>query len=307
MENKVYDLIIVGSGIAGLTASTYASRYRLDHLIFGVENGGQLNEIHSIENWPGEISISGKDLTGKLLSQVNNFGVQIKQDSISDISKNAEGLFEVRTSSEKYVARTVIMAMGTSYKKMNIPGEKEFTGKGVSYCVTCDAMFFRNKVVSVIGGGNSAAVAALNLSDFAEKVYLIYRGERLPAEPIWLEKIANNPKIEVIIETNIIEIKGDVKVEKIILDKAHDDKTFLEVDGVFIEIGTEPGIELIKKLEIETDAQNFIKVNPDQSTNVPGVFAAGDITTGSNKFRQLITASSEGAVAANGAYKKVKL
>jgi thioredoxin reductase (NADPH) len=306
-ENKIYDLIIVGSGVAGLTASVYASRYRLDHLIFGVETGGQMNEIHSIENWPGIVSISGRDLMQNLVQQVNNFGIEIRNDSISAIGKKTDDLFEVETSRGKYQARTVIMAMGTSYKKMNIPGEKELTGKGVSYCATCDAMFFRNKVISVIGGGNSAAVAAITLSDFAEKVYLIYRGERLPAEPIWVEKIAANPKIEVITGTNIIEIKGEAKVEKIILDKPYNDKTFLAVDGVFIEIGSEPGIELIRKLEIETDEQNFIKVGKDQCTNVPGIFAAGDITTGSNKFRQLITASAEGALAANSAYKKVKL
>lgn len=306
-EDKILDLIIVGAGMAGLTASVYASRYRLEHLIFGAEAGGQMNEINSIENWPGKISISGRDLIANIVEQVNNFGVQIKNESISAVSKNADGIFEIETSREKYFAKTIILAMGTSYKKMNIPGEKEFTGKGVSYCATCDAMFFRNKIISVIGGGNSAAVSAINLSDFGEKVYLIYRGEKLSAEPIWLEKIAKNPKIEVITQTNVIEIKGEAKVEKIVLDKAHNDKTTLPVDGVFIEIGSEPGIEIIQKLEIETDEQKFIKVGADQSTSVSGIFAAGDITTGSNKFRQLITASAEGAIAANGAYKMLKL
>jgi len=308
MEDKTYDLIIIGAGAAGLTASVYASRYKLEHLIFGVEPGGQMNEIKSIENWPGTISISGGDLIGKMIEQVNNFGVQIKSESISLVKRNEEGIFEVETGREKYSAKAVIMAMGTSYKKMNIPGEKEFTGKGVSYCATCDAMFFRDKVVSVIGGGNSAAVVSLELADFATKVYLVYRGERLSAEPVWLDKIAANPKIEVIKETNVIEIKGQDKVEKIILDKAiNDDKTFLEVDGVFIEIGSEPGIELARKLGVETDEQNFIKVNLDQSTNIEGVYAAGDITTGSNKFRQILMAASEGALAANSAYKKLKL
>ncbi|EKE10783.1 MAG: hypothetical protein ACD_15C00202G0005 [uncultured bacterium] len=307
MENKVYDLIIVGSGVAGLTASIYASRYRLDHLIFGVETGGQMNEIHSIENWPGEISISGRDLISNMVQQVNNFGVEIRNDSIMSVQKNADGFFEIESSKGKYAAKALIMAMGTSYKKMNIPGEKELTGKGVSYCATCDAMFFRNKIISVIGGGNSAAVAAINLADYGEKIYLIYRGEKLSAEPIWLEKIASNPKIEIITQTNVIEIKGEAKVEKIILDRPHNDKTSLSVDGVFIEIGSEPGVELVKKLGVETDEQNFIKVGPDQSTSVSGIFAAGDITTGSNKFRQLITASAEGALAANGVYKKIKL
>lgn len=303
----VYDLIIIGAGAAGLSASVYASRYKLGHLIFGVEPGGQMDEIHSVENWPGTISISGHELIGKMVAQVNNFGVQIKNESISLVRKNTEGIFEVETGKEKYLAKTIILAMGTSYKKMNIPGEKEFTGKGVSYCATCDAMFFKDKIVSVIGGGNSAAVVSLELADYATKVYLVYRGERLSAEPVWLDKIAANPKIEVIRETNVIEIKGQEKVEKIILDKAHNDKTFLEVDGVFIEIGSEPGIELARKIGVETDEQNFIKVNSDQSTNVEGVYAAGDITTGSNKFRQILMAASEGALAANSVYKKLKL
>lgn len=307
-ENKIYDLIIVGAGAAGLTASVYASRYKLDHLLIGVEPGGQINEIHSVENWPGAIAISGSELIGKMVAQVNNFGVQIKGESISSIKKNTEEIFEVETGKDKYLAKTIILAMGTSYKKMNIPGEKEFTGKGVSYCATCDAMFFRDKIVSVIGGGNSAAVVALELTDFASKVYLIYRGERLTADPVWLDKLEVNPKIEVIRETNVLEIKGEANVEKIILDKTlADDKTFLAVDGVFIEIGSEPGVELARKLGVETDEQNFIKVGADQSTNVAGVFAAGDITTGSNKFRQIIMAAAEGALAANGAYKKVKL
>lgn len=307
-EEKIYDLIIVGAGVAGLTASVYASRYKLNHLIFGVEPGGQVNEIHSLENWPGIIAISGRDFIGNIVEQVNNFGVQINGESISSIMKNEDGTFEVETGNGKYQTKAIIMAMGSSYKKMNIPGEKEFTGKGVSYCATCDAMFFRNKVVSVIGGGNSAVVVALELTDFASKVYLVARGEKLKADPVWLDKLAANPKIEVIKETNVIEIKGENKVEKIILDKPlADDKTFLVTDGVFIEIGSEPGIELARKLGVEMDEQNFIKVGLDQSTNISGVFAAGDITTGSNKFRQVITAAAEGALAANGVYKKSKL
>jgi len=306
-ENRIYDLIIIGAGAAGLTASLYASRYKLDHLIFGMEPGGQINEIHSLENWPGIVSISGKEWISRMVEQVNSFGVQIKGESINSVQKNADGIFEIESGKEKYLAKTLVMAMGASYRKMNIPGEKEFTGKGVSYCATCDAMFFRNKVVSVIGGGNSAAVVALELTDFASKVYLVYRGEKLSAEPVWLDRMAANPKIEIIKKTNVIEIKGDVKVEKIILDRAlENDKTFLPVDGVFIEIGSEPGIELARKLGVETDEQNFIKVGADQGTNVSGVFAAGDITTGSNKFRQIIMAAAEGALAANGAYKKLK-
>lgn len=304
---KIYDLIIIGSGPAGLTASVYASRYKLEHLIFGAESGGQMNEIYNIENWPGDIHISGHDLIARFTAHMENYGIKIQKEAIGFIRKNSAGLFEVETSRATYLAKTILLAMGAHYRKMNIPGEKEFTGRGVSYCATCDAGFFRDKTVAVVGGGNSAATVALELTDFAAKVYLITPDEKLIAEPAWLEKISNSPKIELLRETKILEIKGGEKVEKIILDKAHNDKTFLNVDGVFIEVGSEPGVELAQKIGVETDAQNYIKVKEDMSTNVEGCFAAGDITTGSNKFRQVLTAAAEGALAANGVYKKIKL
>lgn len=351
--DKVYDLIIIGSGPAGFSASLYASRYKLDHLIFGTEPGGQMNEIYNIENWPGDISISGSDLIARFSNHIENYGMVVKRESVISVrmilgnseikkvekeaakievkvdeqvevqngeteeesekkeeaeEKNAEEkIFEVETSQKKYFSRNIIMAMGARCRSMNIPGEKEFLGKGVSYCATCDAMFFKNKVVSVIGGANSAATVALELSDFAAKVYLVHKDDRLKAEPIWLEKIEKNKKIEVVKENSVIEIKGKGKVKKIILDKAYNDKTFLNVDGVFIEVGTEPGIELARKIGLELDEQDYIKVKEDMSTNVPGVYAAGDITTGSNKFRQVLTSCAEGAVAAASVYKNLKL
>lgn len=305
--NEIYDLIIIGTGPAGLSASIYASRYKLNHLLLGAEIGGQVNEIHQIENWPGDIAISGFNLLSRFVEHAKSLGVAPQNESIVGVKKNVQNIFEVITAKNIYKARAVIMAMGTAYRKLNIPGEKEFTGKGVSYCATCDAMFFRNKVVAVIGGGNAAVVVALELTDFASKVYLIYRGERFSAEPIWLEKMAGNEKIIPIRNTNIIEIKGEQKVENIILDKAYEDKNHLEVDGVFVEIGSEPGVELAEQIGVEIDDQGYIKVNADMSTNVAGVFAAGDITNGSNKFRQILTATAEGALAANGAYKLLKL
>ena len=307
MTDKIYDLTIIGSGPAGLVASVYASRYKLEHLVFGAEAGGQMNEIYDIENWPGDTQISGHDLVARFVSHVENYGVQIKKESVGSVKKNDAGLFEVQTSREKYLAKTLILAMGAHYRKMNIPGEKEFIGRGVSYCATCDAGFFREKVVAVVGGGNSAAVVALELADFATKIYLVSVEEKLTVEPAWLEKITTNPKIELIRGTKVLEIKGNEKVEKIILDKTHKDKTYLAVDGVFIEVGTEPGVELAESLGVEIDEQKYIKVKEDLSTNVPGVFAAGDITTGSNKFRQVLTAAAEGSVAANSVYKEVKL
>ncbi|HPN96506.1 MAG TPA: FAD-dependent oxidoreductase [Candidatus Moranbacteria bacterium] len=306
MNNTVYDLIIVGAGPAGLSASIYASRYKLNHLIFGMNPGGQITEIRTLENYPGFTSISGRDFISRVLEQMENLGMRINKESVSAIKKE-EDVFVVEASGHKYQAHSLILALGTEYKKINIPGEKEFTGRGVSYCATCDAMFFKEKVVSVIGGANSAAVTAMELADHAHKVYVIFRRDKMTADPIWVEKLNNNPKIELIYGTNILEIKGENKVEKIILDKPYDDKTFLKTDGVFVEVGSEPGVSLATNLGVAVDEQKYIIVSPDMGTNISGVFAAGDATTGSNKFRQVITASAEGAIAAASVYKLLKL
>ena len=302
-----YNLIIIGAGPAGLSASIYASRYKLNHLVLGVSPGGQMGEIYEIENYPGFPSISGRELIEKFLEHSKKFGAEIRNESVVKIKKNETGLFEVETSFGIYQAQALIMAMGAVYRKMNIPGEKEYTGKGVSYCATCDAIFFKGKTVSVVGGGNSAVVVALELADFAKKVYLIHRGEKMSAEPAWLEKLNNLKNLEILKDNEVLEIKGKEKVEKIILTKPFNDKVSLSVDGVFIEVGTDPGVELAKKIGVETDEQNYIKVNADMSTNIAGIFGAGDITNGSNKFRQVLSACAEGALAAVGTYKMLKL
>ena len=192
------------------------------------------------------------------------------------------------------------------YKKLSIPGEEEFKGKGVSYCPTCDAPFFKDKTVAVIGGANSAASAAQLLSEYAEKVYIIYRGEKMKVDPAYEENLAKNEKIEIMYQTNVKEILGDKTVTKIKLDKAHNGSDELAVQGVFIEIGSEPGVELANQLVVTVDEQGFVIVGSDQSTNVPGVWAAGDATTGSNKMRQILTAAAEGAIAAGAVYKKLQ-
>jgi len=304
-DEKIYDLVIIGSGPAGLAASIYASRYKVKHVVIGKEPGGQANEAHQIENWPGTHSISGFDLLQKMREHAEKLGGQIIMDSVSNIAKK-DGLFEITTHTAEYQAKNIILALGMEYKKLQIPGEVEFKGKGVSYCPTCDASFFKDKIVAVVGGGNSAGSAALLLAEYANKVYLIYRGEKLKVDPAYGEKISANKKIEIIFSTNIKEIKGDKAVEKIILDKEFSDSDELEVQGVFIEIGSEPGVELAGQLGVETDEQGFIKVNSDQSTNVAGIYAAGDATTGSNKMRQILTAAAEGAVAAGSVYKKLQ-
>lgn len=305
MPENIFDLIIIGSGPAGMAASIYASRYKVNHLVIGREPGGQAIEAHNIENWPGTLSIPGFELMQKMCEHAEKLGGEIIMDSVSGIAKEGD-MFAITTHTEQYKAKNLILALGMDYKKLNIPGEEEFKGKGVSYCPTCDAAFFRDKIVAVAGGGNSAASAAQLLSEYASRVYIIYRGDKLKIDPSYLENFAKNEKIKIIYNTNIKEIRGDKAVEKIVLDKKYNEKDELEVQGVFIEIGSEPGVELPRQLGVKVDEQGFIIVNSDQSTNISGIYAAGDATTGSNKMRQVLTAAAEGAIAAASAYKKLQ-
>lgn len=303
-ENKIYDLIIVGAGPSGLGASIYASRYKLDHLVIGNEIGGQVEEASEIENWAGEISIPGKTLMEKFQHHAHHLGGKIVQSDVSAITKNGEN-FEVLAGAEKYQAKSIILALGMKPRKMNIPGEDKFIGKGISYCATCDAMFFREKDVVIIGGGDAAATAAIHVSEFAKKVYLLYR-ETFNWEPSWDEQMKKNPKIEIIQCSDIEEVKGSEKVSGVVYATSEGDKE-LNVQGIFIEIGAVPGVVLAQNLGVNLDEQKYIIVDQTQATNVENVYASGDVTTGSNKFRQIITAVAEGAVAAGSVYRKLKL
>ena len=305
MTKNKYDLIIIGAGPAGLGASIYASRYKLKHLVIGEEVGGQVVEASKIENYAGIESISGKELMDKFRKQTEDLGAKIVQASVKMIEKN-EGEFKVSTvNGEEYFAKVLILALGMKPRRMNIAGEKEFIGKGVSYCATCDAMFFRNKTVAVVGGGDAAAMAAQHLSEFADKVYVLHR-EKTTWNPAREDDLNKNEKTEMLCCADIKEIKGDKIVEAIVYEKDGAEKE-IAVQGVFIEIGSVPGIDLIKRLDVEVDKQDYIIVDQTQATSVEGVWAAGDVTTGSNKFRQIITAVAEGAVAAGSVYKKLRL
>ena len=211
----MYDLIIIGAGPAGLGASIYASRYKLKHVVIGEEVGGQVVEASHIENWAGEKSISGKDLMDKFRDQTESLGAEIIQSSVSKAEK-IEGGFRVNTEDGKeYEAETLILALGMKPRKMNIPGEKDLIGKGISYCATCDAMFFRNKDVVVIGGGDAASMAATHLTEFANKVYLLHR-EDTTWNPAREDELNANSKIEMICCADITEIKGEKKVSGVI-------------------------------------------------------------------------------------------
>jgi thioredoxin reductase (NADPH) len=302
----IYDLAIIGAGPAGLSASVYASRYGLSNVVIGGVAGGLTTQTHEIGNWLGTQNIKGYEFAAASSEHVKSYGVEIENCLVDEIKKGNENFSLILSNGKKIEAKTILLAMGSKHRHLGTPGEKEFAGKGVSYCATCDGFFYKGKTVAVIGGNDSAAGAAVFLGDIAQKVYLLYRGEKLRCESYWMSAISKNTKIEILYMTNIKEIKGGEKVSDIILDNPYKNSDTLSVDGVFVEIGNEPNVELIKELEIDLDEEQYIKIQPDGKTSVKGIWAAGDITTGSDKFKQIITAASEGAIAVSSIQKFLK-
>ncbi len=309
----MYDLIILGAGPAGLAASIYASRYKINHVVIGSVFDSSVFKAHLIENWPGEKSIKGSDLLIKFHEHAKNFGTEFISESAIEINERIEdsirgkSVFSVKISSNKnFGAKTLLISLGTSHKKLNIPGEDSFLGKGVSYCAVCDGMFLKDKIAAVVGGSSSAAMAATMLSEHASKVFLIYRGKILRCEPIIIDRLEKNPKIEIIYNTNVLRVNGEAKVEGIELDNEYKGDKNLKIDGLFIEVGAVPSTSLIEKLGVKIDSNRCIIINSSGATNIKGVYAAGDITNGSNGLRQIVTAVSEGAIAATGIYRYLK-
>ncbi len=298
MDEKIYDLIIIGAGPAGLSASIYASRFGIKHLVVGSLMGGLISETHLIDNYPGVEDASGFDFSQKLVHHVKKYGAEIMPVMVRKINKKADRFELALDGGKKMEAKSILLATGTKRRKLGAKGEEEFSGKGVSYCATCDGFFYKDKTAAVVGGSDSAAGAALYLAEIAQKVYLIYRKDKLRAESHWINLIEKNEKIEVIFNTNVTEISGEGKVEKVRLDTPYKNQNELKLDGVFIEVGSDPTVDFAKDLGLAIDEGGFIKINKDASTSLAGVWAAGDITDGSDKFRQVITAASEGAIAA---------
>lgn len=310
----IYDLIIIGSGPAGLTASIYASRYKLFNLVIGKLLGGTMTYAHRVENYPGFTSISGIELAQRMGEQVKALGAEILTENVVEIqkldskTKNESAKFQVKTESGKeFGSRALIVATGTERRKLNVPGEKEYLGRGVSYCTNCDIPFFKDKVVALVGGSDSACTGAIHAADFASKVYLIYRKNALRAEPVWVEEVKRNPKIEVIYNSNIIEILGDGnKVARVKLDQPHQGIQELILDGVFVEIGGVPVSALLSALGVVVNQNGYIKVGEEMETNLPGLFSAGDVADRGGEFHQITAAVAEGSLATASVFKYLK-
>ena len=295
----MYDIAIVGAGPAGLTAGIYAVRANKKVIVFeALTAGGQIINTSHIDNYPVAPHITGLEFGQTLEKQAKDLGVEIKYSEVTHIVKENDR-FMIRTEDETYFSRAVIIASGTSPRKLGLENEDVFAGKGISYCATCDGAFYKGKIVAVNGGGNSALHEALYLSDIAAKVYLIHRRNEFRASDNLVDKVKAKDNIELVLESNIVELLGDGHLRGIKTDTGRE----IELDGLFVSIGRTPNTKnLIDGLElVEGD---YAKANEDCHTNIPGVFVAGDVR--SKELRQLVTATSDGAIAATEAVNYLK-
>lgn len=294
------EVIIIGSGPAGYTAAIYAARAQLNPLVIAssVEPGGELMKTTEVENYPGfPEGLMGPDLMANFQAQAERFGAEILFDDVVEVDLKGDVKIVKTGMGETYEAKTVIISTGAAYRELGLPNEKALSGHGVSWCATCDGFFFREKTIAVVGGGDSAMEEANFLTKFASKVYIIHRRETLKASKIMQQRAFDNPKIEFIWNSAIAELKGDGKLEAVVLeDTRNGDRTEMALDGLFIAIGNDPRVSLVEN-QVELTEERFIKVEGRSSrTTLPGVFAAGDVIDPT--YRQAITAAGSGCVAA---------
>jgi len=303
--DKEWDVIIIGGGPAGYTAAIYCGRYKLKTLVITRDIGGLLNEISVLENYPGFKKIKGSELAKILKEQADEVGAKTLLDEVIRVERN-EGRFKVITRGYgEFYSKAVIVATGSIRRKLGIPGENL---SGVSYCAECDAPLFKNRVVAVVGGGNTAFHDALVLAEHASKVYIIHRREEFRAEPILVEEAKRNPKIEFLLNKVVVEIKGKEKVEEIVLqDTKTNEKMSLKVDGLFIAIGIVPVSGFLQGLGVNFTETGHIIVDDCMKTNVKGLLAAGDVTNKGCGLNQVVIAAGMGAIAAFSAFMYVRM
>ena len=294
----IQDLIIIGGGPAGITAGVYAARKRMKFLMVTKDIGGQAAWSSDVENYPGYQFITGPDLVEKFQEHMQKYGINLREnEEVVELEKKDKIIY-IKTTKESYEAKTVIIAAGKRVKEIGVPGEKEYKNKGVTYCVTCDGPLFAEKDIAVVGGGNSALDAAIQMMNIANKVYLINITDRFIGDSIMQEKIRNNPKVKILHNTRVESITGDKFVKGINVD-THGKKESLDVKGIFIEIGLMPNSWFAKG--VDKNEKGEIKVNCANETNVPGIFAAGDVTSVPEK--QIVIAAGDGAKAALGTFR----
>lgn len=304
METQnTYDFLIIGAGCAGASAAMYAARLNLKAAMVALLPGGLITTTHLVENWPGIKNISGPDLASSLLDHAFSYNVPLINETVLEIQKavahpgeGKQSGFIVKTKSNTYYAKSVLIATGSEWKKLGAPGENELANKGVSYCALCDGGFYRGKTVSVVGSGDSAAKEAILLTEFCPKVYMFVRGDKVKAEAPNLKRLMENSKIEIRYQTEIAEISGNGKVEKVKLKNGEE----LDMQAVFIAVGHSPLSGLAAQVGAELNEKKEIKINRQSETTVPGIYAAGDVCD--TKFKQAITGAAEAVTASFFAY-----
>lgn len=299
----MYDIIIIGAGPAGLTAAIYARQARKSVLILEKESyGGQILKANKVKNYPGFSEISGFEFSTNLYNQATALKPDIKFERVIEV-KNSDGKKHVITEKNEYLAKAIIIATGAESRKLGLNNEEKLLGKGISYCATCDGMFFKDKDVAIIGGGNTAIDDAMYLSDIVKKLYLIYRRKEFRIESINLDKLKNKDNVEIILDTNIVDINGEDKLNSITLK--HNDSSELKelnIDALFIAAGHIPITSMFDGL-IKVDEKGYIISNEDCTTNIDGIFVAGDVRK--KDIRQLTTACSDGTISAINACKYI--
>ncbi|AEX86075.1 thioredoxin reductase [Marinitoga sp. 1135] len=300
---EYYDMVIIGGGPAGVAAGIYAVQGGIQPLIIEKDlEGGQINLTEYVENYPGFKSITGEELATKLGEHAREFGVEFYDGEVINVDFSKDEKIISLDNGSIVKAKTVVIATGATPRKLGVPGEMEFAGRGVSYCATCDGHFFKNQKVAVIGGGNTAVEEALYLSKIAKEVYIIHRRDKLRADKRYQDKAFNTENIKFIWNSVVKEIKGDKKVTQLVLENRETGEiTNFDVDGVFVFVGLTPVTELFKG-KIELDDYGYIPVDEHRETNVKGVFAAGDVIQ--KELRQIITAAADGAIAASFAVRE---
>jgi thioredoxin reductase (NADPH) len=304
VENwTLYDVIIIGAGSAGLPAGMYASRYKLSNIIIGELPGWALSTSHCVENYPGTISASGGEIMKNFLEHARISGSEILQDRVEQVSKIGENHFQVTMLWWKTIeGKRIILATGNTYKTLNIPGEKEFYGQGVSYCATCDGNFYKWLVVGISGGGNTAITEALYLSELCKEVHIFIRWENARAEDIWMDKAIQRQNITFHMNTRVESVEGTMMwVTGVKLDSGK----IIPLDGIFIAIGSSPITAIVDSLSPEKDSEGCLIVDKRQETSIKGLYAAGDVSTNSNKFRQTIMSAAEWCLAAHSVHEDI--
>lgn len=302
----MYDLVIIGGGPAGVSAGIYAARQKLNTLLITKEFGGQVaRKAVAIENYPGFGTVSGLELIQKLEKHLRKFKIDIEKEEVAEVKKSGPNFLVITKGKKKFEAKSAIVASGADPRPLKVAGEKEFLGRGVSYCAICDGVFFHQKILAVIGGGNAGFEAAIFLGKIAKKIYILEYGEEVKADKINQEIVKKLKKVEIITNAALREIRGDKFVQEISYqDRKTGQEKILAVEGVFVEIGTQPAVSFLKNLA-DFNEKNEIIIDPKNNmTKTPGLFAAGDVTD--VKWKQIVVAAGDGAKASLSAYSYLK-